>query len=118
MTRQQEWALRAQQQVRDLAATPQRKKHKTFGMKMPGLIQQSGLVQALVFVQTRTGEGGPDFVDALATVYGVANGNALVTASRTADLAQYLALTRDVSEVAIWVRRFVQIEMGDLEAEG
>lgn len=118
MTRQQEWALRAQEQVRSLRGGQHAKKHKTFGMKMPGLIQQSGLVQALVFVQTRVKDDGPAFTNALASVYGARNGQTLIDRSRSAPLPTYLALTRDLIEVATWVRRFVQIELRDVEGEG
>lgn len=116
MTRQQQWALRSHELVLALKERPDKAKQKTFGMKMPGLIQQSGLIQALVFVQTR-GVDGQVFVNALATVYGAPDGTQLLTNAQRAPLPAYLALSRDMLDVSAWMRRFVQIEMKDVKED-
>ncbi len=120
MTRQQQWATRAHEKVIELAHNQDRAKLKTLGMKMPGLIQQSGLIQALVFVQTRrSGERlfGEFFVDAVASVYGSESGRQLIDVTQKALLPEYLAMSRDIIEVSTWIRRFVQIEMKDIKEE-
>lgn len=115
MTRQQQWALRAHDQVKMLRDAPGRAKFKTFGLKAPNLIRQSGLVQALVFLQSRHGQEGEAFVEALAKVHGAENAAALSDAAKMCSLPEYLALSRDLLEVSTWVRRFVQIEMADID---
>jgi hypothetical protein len=75
---------------------------------MPGLIQQAGLVQALVFMQSREKELGKGFVADLERVLEMRQ---LLKDAQEAKLAQYLALTNDVSQVALWFRRFAQIEL-------
>jgi|LSQX01.2.fsa_nt_gb CRISPR-associated protein Cmr5 len=114
MTRQQQWAIRAHQQVLQLKTKSEKGKHKTYAMKLPGLIHQSGLVQTLAFLRTREA-GGRDFVDAVASVYGARSGDVLVQRVQNAALPEYLAMSRDVVSVAEWIRRFVQIEMQDID---
>lgn len=88
--------------------------YKPLAKKAPVLVQQSGLVQALVFIQSR-GTVGARLLDDLALVLGrpTGGGAALVSAARTLPTVPYLALTREVIQALVWLRRFVQIEMGD-----
>lgn len=116
-TRQQRWSRSAHEAVcrfaEDKAQAP---KIKTFCMKMPALIQRSGTVQSLAFVISR-GKEGIAFTDALARTYSGADGKNLLAQAQKADLRKYLALTRDLLEVASWYRRFAQIEMAGVKEE-
>jgi CRISPR-associated protein Cmr5 len=94
-------------------------KYKTFSLKMPSLIQTSGLIQALVFVESR-GADGKAFCDDLAAVYSSTGGKALShktlrEKAQIEPLQGYLALTADMIHVAIWFRRFAQIEFKDVD---
>ncbi len=125
MTRQQTWSLKAFEKVSSVAkekhdAKPNKAKYKTFSLKMPSLIQTSGLIQALVFIESRGGEDGKAFCDDLAAVYASAGGKVLNRESlrkqaQTEGLQGYLALTDDMIHVAIWFRRFAQIEFRDVD---
>lgn len=117
-TRQQRWSLSAHQAVRAFAkdTKDKQKKLKTYCMKMPALIQRSGAVQALAFVVSR-GDEGREFTDALAGTYDAKlKGRQLLTKAQEADqLSHYLALSRDLLEIAAWYRRFAQIELADVD---
>lgn len=116
MTRQQDWSVRAHTCVAKVASGEGNKaKYNTFCRKMPSLIQTSGLIQAIIFVESR-GADGQRFIDDLANVYSKGLGREnLRKKAQSADLAEYLALSRDLIHVAIWFRRFAQIDLGDTE---
>jgi CRISPR/Cas system CMR-associated protein Cmr5 small subunit len=107
-TRQQRWSRGALERVILHKGKADEAKFKTLCMKMPGLIKQAGLVQALVFMQSREKELGKGFVNDLA---GVLGDQKLLATAQAAELPTYLALTNDASQVAIWFRRFAQIEL-------
>ncbi len=118
-TRQQRWSLAAHSAVKGFRAKGDdaKKKLKTFCMKTPALIQRSGTVQALAFLLSRKGHGS-DMADSLAKTLGSAkSGNELLERAQKMDLPDYLALTRDLLEVAAWFRRFAQIELADVREE-
>jgi hypothetical protein len=48
----------------------------------------------------------------LATVCGAASSAELLARAQSVGLPQYLALTRELIECAVWLRRFTQIELG------
>jgi CRISPR-associated protein Cmr5 len=117
MMRQQRWSLAAHQcvlakQTKDEKEKEEKRKkeanYKTHAIKMPSILQRAGLIQALVFLKSRT--EGTTYLDDLAKVYGTET-DALLERAKTADLAGYLALSRDIMDVAIWFRRFAQIEL-------
>lgn len=119
-TRQQRWSLSAHQAVLGFAkgTKDKQKKLKTYCMKMPALIQRSGAVQALAFVVSR-GDEGREFIDALAGTYdSKLESRQLLTKAQEADrLSHYLALTRDLLEIAAWYRRFAQIELAGIDED-
>ena len=113
MTRQQRWSKAALENVQGWQGDADRQKRfKTLCMKMPALIGQSGLVQALVFMQSRAGREGGEYVDALARTYSNPNSNSpgldLLREVQRADLPIYLAQSRDLIEIATWHLRFAQ----------
>lgn len=121
MMRQQKWsseALKEIQTVINIKKADEQKKYKTHCKKTAGLIQRSGLIQTLCFLRARLGkEMGDYFCDDLAKVYGYNDGPQLVSVAQKAELPEYLAMTRDCIEIAIWFRRFSQIEMAHIEDE-
>ncbi len=119
-SRAQDWSKRAFASVRAMKPPIGKKseaadKYRTACMKMPGLVHQSGLLQALVFVVARD-EHGARYCDDLAAALAPGEDHAnLIVRAQAAPLVGYLALTRDVLEVAQWLRRFAQIELGDAD---
>lgn len=114
MTRQQKWAKEAYARVSARVVTPDVRDYRTLCMKMPVLIMQSGLVQAVAFMRSRSNLGR-DFTDDLASVCGITGatpGRALMERVQGVDeLTAYLALTRDVLDASTWLRRFAQSEL-------
>lgn len=119
MTRQQTWSKSALTAVEGWAKDANKAKFKTLCMKMPALIGQSGLVQAVVFMQARSGTEGRRFVEALATTYlGKSDkdiGTTFLKSVQEAELPAYLAMSRDVIAIATWYQRFAQSVMADVE---
>lgn len=116
MTRQQEWSREALTRVLAVAKNAeQAPAYNTLCQKMPGLVQRSGLLQAVVFVQSRGDAAATLFADDIAQTYGLEGADDLRLEAQTNALPAYMALTRDMIEVAVWFRRFAQIELGETE---
>ncbi|MCS6912330.1 MAG: type III-B CRISPR module-associated protein Cmr5 [Myxococcales bacterium] len=121
MTRHQDWArqaLQCVQRVRDHADSTFKAEYRTQCMRLPALLQQSGLVQALSFLWSRDekdeGSAPRRLCHDLASVLKLGSDKGaelLRRAIETDDLMAYLALSRDVIEIAIWFRRFAQSEL-------
>lgn len=136
MTRQQEWARGSLERVSAYAPRPDgpardgASEYRTLCMKMPILLKQSGLSQALAFVRSR-GDLGKAFCDDLSAVLAPAEatvgsgqataksaGHQLQERAFTAkDLGTYMSLSRDVIAVSIWFRRFAQSELPAADAQ-
>lgn len=112
--RQQEWSRQALDRVRKAkdGGSDYARKYRTLCMKGAGLIRQSGLIQALVFLEARSGEEGKAFARDLAAVRG-GNIDHLKKEAQDADLRRYMVLTNDVVNIAIWFRRFAQSELAE-----
>lgn len=121
-TRAQKWSKVAFESVRAEAAKTGKdgqRKYKTSCMKMPGLIHQSGALQALVF-QVARDEHGKRYVDHLARAWfqdKTKGHEDLIATAQSLDLLPYMALTRDLAEIAQWFRRFAQVELAGLGEE-
>ncbi len=130
-TRSQIWSKVAFERVSKVAkgegkGTPP--KYNTSCNKMPGLIHQSGALQAIVF-QVARDEAGKQYVDDLAAAYQAAipaeekNENkvtdhrGLIDHAQKLELKAYMAFTRDLAEIAQWFRRFAQIELKGVSAD-
>ena len=75
--------------------------------RLPVLIRQAGLAQALAFVAARGRGTQIDLLTHLSqTVIGV--DDALVTRSREAKLSEYVHLTRQTLAALTWYKRFAQ----------
>lgn len=122
-TRAQDWSRVAYQRVSQQKAAPASggvvAKYKTSCNKMPSLIHQSGVLQALVFQCARDADGR-SYVDHLAEAYFQrknAGHRELIERAQKASLTEYVALTRDISSIAQWFRRFAQIELQDIDED-
>lgn len=96
-------------------ASEDRKKYATMAHKLPILIRSAGLVQALGFVQARGSNPQTLLLDHVAKaiqVHNISDGDALVEASRNAELEQYIFLTKRVMMALLWYKRFVESEFG------
>jgi CRISPR-associated protein Cmr5 len=117
MTRQQRWANatygRIAIQAKNDDQSPARRKYTTLCMRFPTLLMQSGLVQALAFVNRK--QETQLFLDDFSAVLGQDRGgltrDQLLRLSREEGLASYMALTRDALAIAVWFRRFAQSEL-------
>ncbi len=127
MTRHQQWARESLERVmarkgadggQDEERQQRQGEYRSLCLKMPALLKQSGMVQALAFMRSRAGDGdsslGKAFCSDLARVYGQAEedpGLALLKKAQKAALAEYLAMTREIIDISIWFRRFAQSEL-------
>lgn len=94
-------------------------KYKTSCNKMPGLIHQSGVLQALVF-QVARDEAGETYVDHLSQTFFLdpkKTHQDLIVHAQSLELGLYMAMTRDLSDIAQWFRRFAQIELSAAPSE-
>lgn len=116
MTRQQQWAREALTRVQIQAnlGKDRQKAYRTECLRMPALLRQSGAVQAIAFVKSRSDDAARTFLTDLAVVCRGTAQNATETlyqAALTAPLPQYLSLSRDLIDVAVWFRRFALSEL-------
>lgn len=112
MTKQQQWAKLAFARVREVAGKEQEKKYATRCMQAPSLLQQAGLVQTLAF--WGKDEEHRKFRDDVARVFGKNGqepGKELMKQVLEADARDYIVLSRDIADIAIWFRRFAQSEL-------
>lgn len=111
LTRNQEYAAQIFTQVGQLAqaSEAERKKYGSLAHRLPVLIRTAGLAQALAFVEARGGEAGKKL---LAHIAAVIKEEELLARSRTAELAEYMRLTRTVLAALVWYKRFAQSVLG------
>ncbi len=91
-----------------------RKEYGSMAHKLPVLVRQAGLVQALVFVATR-GKGKDsqkEFLEHLAQTMGAGSFGDLLDQVRTAPLVEYMLLTRQTLWALEWYKRFAQSVLG------
>ena len=89
--------------------------HKEYGSmahKLPVLVRQSGLVQALAFVLTRGKDAHKRLVDDLAQTLSYDNGGELFTITSEGALKAYMWLTRRSLVALSWYRRFAESVLG------
>lgn len=114
-TRQQKWAVATHGKVRDWKAqTDKRAKYKTWCRRSASLLQQSGLVQTLAFMRAKREDGAGPVGDAMAQVLydnPTKTLDALFEEAKSAPMPRYMALTRDLTAVCVWFRRFAEIEI-------
>ena len=117
-TLEQELAATIYEQVVQLQADENRaKEYGGMAHKLPVLIRQAGLVQALAYVAARGKPGAKQLLSDLARALGYQGDDeqvrqALLEASRTANLLEYMHLTRKATVALTWYKRFAQSVLG------
>jgi len=104
LTRDQRYAEQIYQQVSQVPEA-ERQKYGSMAHKLPVLIRTAGLAQALAFVDSRGSDEQKRLLEHLAAVV---NEPKLLERSRTAELADYMRLTRNVLAALVWYKRFAQ----------
>ena len=114
-TLQQRYAKAVYQRIQDIKQSYPDDKQKEYGalaLKLPVLVRQAGLVQALTFVAARQREAHKRrILDDLAQVLGEGSGEDLLEQAREAPLAKYMYLTQRVLWALEWFKRFAQSEL-------
>jgi CRISPR-associated protein Cmr5 len=109
-TRDQRYATTAHDCVQEVKK--EEKKYKLYGSlshKLPILIHNAGLAQALAFVDTRVDEKISErFLDDLAQTIDQGDGKTLLKNVREAKLSEYMLLTQQVLAALLWYKRFAQ----------
>lgn len=85
-----------------------RKEYGSMAHKLPILVRQAGLIQAIVFVETRGKKSHKQLLDDLATTLGKANGETLRKECQEATLSDYIWLTRNTLVALEWYKRFAE----------
>lgn len=117
-TRDQRMASKALARVKEAAKDETfAKRYRSRAMSFPALVLQSGLAQAVGFLQAKSGGkvGGDEYgqyLDDLAHVAGKNHGRNLVDSAVSNGLGDYRLLTRDVLDAAGWLKRMTQAVMG------
>ncbi len=122
-TLQQKYADAVYRRIQDVKTSyPDEKKRKEYGalaLKLPILVRQAGLVQALTFVAARQRDAHKRrILDDLAQVLGEGSGEDLLEQAREAPLAKYMYLTQQVLWALEWFKRFAQSELKVEPGEG
>ncbi len=122
-TLQQKYADAIYRRIQDVKTSyPDEKKRKEYGalaLKLPVLVRQAGLVQALTFVAARQRDAHKRrILDDLAQVLGEGSGEDLLEQAREAPLVKYMYLTQRVLWALEWFKRFAQSELKVEPGEG
>jgi len=118
MTREQKRASFAYEKVKQYEQNENvRKDYGSMALRFPALLRSAGLVQAIAFVKARGNEAHKRFIHDFAAVLAKLNGanssgkeafDDLFKQARTAELPEYLRMTREALAVADWFKRFAQ----------
>ncbi len=115
-TLEQQFAQTIYEQVAQIEPKSQQaKEYGSMAHKLPVLIRQAGLVQALAYVAARGKSGAKQLLDDLATTLGFEGdkpGEQLLARSREATLLDYMRLTREATVALTWYKRFAQSVLG------
>ena len=118
-TLQQRYATKVYERIQSVLADypgeENKKKRDEYGalaLKLPVLVRQAGLIQALTFIAARQREAHKyRILDDLAQVLGVGSGEDLLEQAREAPLSKYMYLTQRVLWALEWFKRFAQSEL-------
>lgn len=120
---QRDMAARALEAILDMVKDDAlNKKFKTLCMKTPAMLAQSGLAQTVTFLRAReVRQGiGEAFTEHLVKVLGnkkIRSASDLQTRAIESELAEYMELSVSVSHALLWMRRFAQVEMGQIQGD-
>ena len=113
-TLEQDFAEKVYQQITQVEQQSRTFKDEYGGMahKLPVLIRQAGLVQALAYVAARGKKGAKQLLEDLANVLEYSSTQELLQNSREAPLLEYMRLTRQATVALTWYKRFAQSVLG------
>lgn len=111
MNRNQKWAGLALERVEAQKKKNHEAEYRTICLKGPALLKQAGVVQALAFWRSRSGEASTLYLNHLAQIHSGVTGAQLFEQARKADTSSYLVLSHDLIKIAEWLRRFAQSEL-------
>jgi len=113
-TREQKYAESVYNQIYAIYASGEayHKKYGSLAHKLPILVRQAGLAQALAFADTRKPPAQKKLLEHLAAVVLDSDVRTLLTQSRTLPLLPYMRLTDDVMLALTWYKRYVQSVLG------
>ncbi|GAB4559042.1 MAG: type III-B CRISPR module-associated protein Cmr5 [Anaerolineae bacterium] len=112
-TLEQQMASEIYSQVAGLKGDKQKAtEYGSMAHKLPVLIRQAGLVQALAYVEARGKPGAKQLLSDLAAVLGEKSSENLLAHTRDADLLEYMDLTRRATVALTWYKRFAQSVLG------
>ena len=128
-TLQQRYAAKVYERIQsvltDYPGKENKKKRDEYGalaLKLPVLVRQAGLIQALTFVAARYSSQHDAhkyrILDDLALVLGMGSGDDLLKQARTVLLPKYMFLTQQVLWALEWFKRFAQSELKVEPGEG
>jgi CRISPR-associated protein Cmr5 len=84
------------------------KEYGSMAHKLPVLVRQAGLVQAVVFVETRGKESHKQLLNDLAATLGKVDAKTFREECQKTDLAEYMWLTRKTLAALEWYKRFAE----------
>lgn len=114
LTRDQEYAIEAYKRVTKVGEA-ERKRYGSMSHTLPILIRTAGLAQALSFVEAKAGTETDNNAyrllldDLAATIH---SQQPLAQRARTAQLIEYMLLTRQTMDALLWFKRFAQSVLG------
>jgi len=114
ISREQKYATSVYRRVKAVADqypqenASERKEYGGMALKLPVLVRQAGLVQALAFVESRGKDSQKQLLSDLAVTVGENNTEQLLRRSREAELEEYMALTEKTLLALKWYKRFAQ----------
>jgi CRISPR-associated protein Cmr5 len=79
--------------------------YRQFAKRFPALVHSCGLAQAVAFAQAKDKD---DYLNDLARVMDITNGQVLGNLSRTVDLVEYQQKTKEAIECATWIKRYAE----------
>ncbi len=99
-------------------------KFKTLCMKSPSVLIRSGLAQSITYLRSRNDTNnnnkyGDTYLEHLIDVLGRKNTSVAKFQDVVLDakIGEYMALTHSVQDAMIWLRRFAQVEMANVEED-
>lgn len=112
-TLQQEYAQKVYERVESFGKdydkdSSERTAYGSMAHKFPVLVRQAGLIQALSFVYTRGKEAHKALLEDLAQVVAGQSAKAFIDQCTSAELMQYMWLTRQTLSALEWFKRFAQ----------
>lgn len=104
-TREQERSQKAYTKVSAQQKADKEAEYKRFSKSFPALIHTCGLAQAVAYGQAKA---PGSYMNDLAAVVGVADGEELARKARTDPLPLYQKSSRDTLAAATWLKRYAE----------